>query len=57
MFSILNEFCNLGFICLAEGAEEKDQVEFLRKAGCDKIQGYYYSKPVPFSFSGILNSK
>lgn len=37
----------LGFTCLAEGAEHKEQVDFLRKAGCDKIQGYYYSKPVP----------
>ena len=31
----------------AEGAEHKEQVDFLRTAGCDKIQGYYYSKPVP----------
>lgn len=45
---IINMAKNLGFVCLAEGAEEKDQVDFLRRAGCDKIQGYYYSKPVPF---------
>lgn len=38
---------HLGFICLAEGAEHKEQVDFLRESGCDKIQGYYYSKPVP----------
>ena len=31
----------------AEGAEHKEQVDFLRTVGCDKIQGYYYSKPVP----------
>lgn len=40
---------HLGFVCLAEGAESKEQVDFLRSAGCDKIQGYYYSKPVPES--------
>ncbi len=37
----------LGFICLAEGAEEKRQVEELKSFGCDAIQGYYYSKPIP----------
>ncbi len=38
---------HLGFCCLAEGAEEKYQVDFLRTCGCDKIQGFYYSKPLP----------
>ena len=37
----------LNFICLAEGAEEKCQVDKLRLLGCDVIQGYYYSKPIP----------
>ena len=37
----------LGFVCLAEGAERKEQVDRLRSLGCDVIQGYYYSKPVP----------
>ena len=32
---------------VAEGAETKEQVDFLREAGCDFIQGYYYSKPLP----------
>ena len=32
---------------LAEGAETKDQCDFLREIGCEKIQGYYYGKPVP----------
>lgn len=39
----------LGFVCLAEGAEEKSQIERLRELGCELIQGYYYSKPVPLS--------
>lgn len=38
---------HLGFCCLAEGAEEKHQVDFLRTCGCDKIQGFYYSRPLP----------
>jgi EAL domain-containing protein (putative c-di-GMP-specific phosphodiesterase class I)/GGDEF domain-containing protein len=37
----------LGFACLAEGAESKDQVDRLRTFGCEIIQGYYYSKPIP----------
>ena len=37
----------LGFECLAEGAERKEQVQKLLDLGCRKIQGYYYGKPVP----------
>ena len=37
----------LGFICLAEGAETRPQIEELKVLGCDVIQGYYYSRPVP----------
>lgn len=32
---------------VAEGVENGQQVELLRKMGCDYIQGYYYSKPLP----------
>lgn len=31
---------------IAEGAETKAQVEFLRRHNCDYIQGYYFSKPL-----------
>ena len=37
----------LKFVCLAEGAEYKPQVDKLRSLGCQVIQGYYYSKPIP----------
>ena len=37
----------LHFTCLAEGAEQKEQVAMLRELGCEVIQGYYYSKPIP----------
>lgn len=36
----------LGKKVVAEGVEEKYQLEALRKLGCDLIQGYYFSKPV-----------
>ncbi len=31
---------------VAEGIETKKQVDFLKKIGCDIIQGYYFSKPM-----------
>lgn len=34
---------------VAEGVETRDVVDFLKEHGCDMIQGYYYSKPVPES--------
>lgn len=38
---------NLHLHVLAEGVETTEQVEILRAFGCDFIQGYYYSRPLP----------
>ncbi len=39
---------------LAEGIETKEQLDFLQKIGCDKAQGYYFSKPCPLDvFYGL----
>jgi EAL domain-containing protein (putative c-di-GMP-specific phosphodiesterase class I) len=32
---------------IAEGVEKKEQMELLKTLGCDIIQGYYFSKPLP----------
>lgn len=32
---------------VAEGVETAKQAEFLREAGCDQAQGYYYHRPIP----------
>jgi len=36
----------LGYQIIAEGAEEKAEVDLLRSLGCDVVQGYYFSKPL-----------
>lgn len=37
---------NLGFTVLAEGVETQEQLEWLKKADCDLVQGFYYAKPM-----------
>jgi diguanylate cyclase (GGDEF)-like protein len=37
----------LGLKVIAEGVEEDGQVRLLRDLGCDQIQGYYVSRPLP----------
>lgn len=35
----------IGIQCCAEGVETEEQFEFMKKAGCDYIQGYLIDKP------------
>ncbi|MBP5166887.1 MAG: EAL domain-containing protein [Oscillospiraceae bacterium] len=37
----------LGVPVVAEGVETENQFRLLREAGCDIIQGYYFSRPLP----------
>ncbi len=37
----------LGLSVTAEGVENLESVEFLTKHGCDQLQGYYFSRPLP----------
>ncbi len=37
----------LGLKTLAEGVETEAQLKWLQQYGCDKVQGYYFSRPLP----------
>lgn len=37
----------LNLIVVAEGVETREQAAFCQQVGCDRLQGYYYARPVP----------
>lgn len=43
---IINTAKSFGLEVVGEGAENLEQINFLRSSGCHFVQGYYYSKPV-----------
>ncbi len=45
--AIIDMAHNLGLITIAEGVETAEQLAFLRLHGCNEVQGYYFSKPLP----------
>ena len=45
--SVIDLAHNLGHNVVAEGVESKDVYDRLVSMGCDEVQGYYFSKPVP----------
>lgn len=45
--SIISLAHNLGMQVIAEGVETLEQLIYLKTAGCDQAQGYYFSRPVP----------
>lgn len=45
--SIITMAQGLGLEVVAEGVETEEQLEFLRARGCDHVQGYLFSRPVP----------
>lgn len=39
----------LGMKTLVEGVETEAQLEYLQSVGCERMQGYLYSRPIPFA--------
>lgn len=48
---------SLGQKIIAEGVETEQQLDYLTHRGCDIIQGYFFSKPLPTSEMTILLAK
>ena len=46
--SIIQMAKEIGIHTLAEGVETAEQFEYLRDIGCEKVQGYYFGKPMPW---------
>jgi diguanylate cyclase (GGDEF)-like protein/PAS domain S-box-containing protein len=38
---------SLGLVVIAEGVETIEQEEYVLSSGCNEVQGYFYSKPIP----------
>ena len=49
MTQLIQMALKIGIDTIAEGVETPEQESFLREIGVDKIQGFYYSNPVPLT--------
>ena len=48
MHRIIQMAGDLGIKVVCEGVETEAQIQMLKKIGCSMVQGYFYSKPIPF---------
>jgi EAL domain-containing protein (putative c-di-GMP-specific phosphodiesterase class I) len=52
--SIIDLARNLGFACIAEGFETREQLQYLENKECSEVQGFLYSPAVPALACGAL---
>ncbi len=45
--TLIQVFKQMNFSITAEGIETKEMAELMAEAGCDYLQGYYFSRPIP----------
>jgi len=57
VLAIISIAKKLNMELVAEGVETKEQVKILKENGCNILQGYYYSKPIPLSMVSDLYKK
>jgi diguanylate cyclase (GGDEF)-like protein/PAS domain S-box-containing protein len=47
----------MGLGVVAEGVENREQADLVRRLGCDEMQGYYFARPLgPADLEGVLRS-
>ena len=55
---IINLAKVMNAVTVAEGVETAEQYSFLKESGCDVIQGYYLSKPLPLNdFENLIQKE
>jgi diguanylate cyclase (GGDEF)-like protein/PAS domain S-box-containing protein len=55
--AIIHMAKSLGLQTIAEGVETAGQLAYLREQGCDEMQGYFFSRPIPApQFEELLRS-
>jgi EAL domain-containing protein (putative c-di-GMP-specific phosphodiesterase class I) len=49
---------SFGVTSVVEGVETEEHYRFLKENGCDVVQGYYFSKPLPLDeFTELLKKE
>ena len=55
VLAIINMAHSMKLEVIAEGVEKDAQLAYLRRHGCDEMQGYYFSRPLPeLEFEAML---
>jgi len=59
IFETMIALCKkLGIKSIVEGVESKKQLDYTRSVGCDSIQGFLFSKPIPMNeYKSCIKSK
>ena len=47
--NMIQTFKKMGFSITAEGIESEEMANTMKEIGCDLLQGYLYSKPLPIN--------